>query len=135
MQNIVHINFEILRGKISLKTNKFHLNRYSSNISIWANKPCGSSLNSRKSDNIENKVINKRFLLKVMVQLVDLKWKRPSVVEYPKVWRTFSVKSEQTDKSVEYRIQDLPESRFDDAIEFMAQIFCRIEPLCKAYGK
>lgn len=70
-----------------------------------------------------------------MVQLTGLKWKRPSGVEYPKVWRTFRAQSRHTNESVEYCIQDLPESRFDDAIEFMAQIFCRIEPLCEAYGK
>lgn len=70
-----------------------------------------------------------------MVQLVELKWKRPAVTEYPKIWRTFTAKNAQTSELVEYRIQDLPEERFEDAIEFMAQIFCRLEPLCEGYGE
>lgn len=70
-----------------------------------------------------------------MSEYLDLLWKRPSSVEFPKIWCTFKVKDLESDVFVEYQIQDLPETRFDDAVDFMIQIFCSDEPLTEAYGK
>lgn len=68
-----------------------------------------------------------------MAEVVELKWKRPAL-EYPKVWSTFEAKNIDSADLVEYRIQDLPESRFEDALEIMVSTFCKDEPLAEAYG-
>lgn len=68
-----------------------------------------------------------------MVEIIGLKWKRP-VSEYPKIWSAFEAKNIDNEHFVKYRIEDLPESRFEDALEVMASIFCKDEPLCEAYG-
>lgn len=70
-----------------------------------------------------------------MGELLNLIWKRPSSSEFPKIWSTFKVKDSESDEFIEYQIQDLPESRFDDALEFMIQVFCSDEPLTEAHGK
>lgn len=62
------------------------------------------------------------------------KWHRPETIEYPKLWHIFKAKDVNSNKMVEYRIEDLPESRFGDAISTMVQYFCSQEPLSKAYG-
>lgn len=69
-----------------------------------------------------------------MAEIIELKWKRPESSEFPKVWHTFKAKDVGSDEFVEYRIQDLPESREEEAINCMVQYFCRDEPLCEAYG-
>lgn len=65
---------------------------------------------------------------------LDLIWKRPNSKEFPKIWRTFKVKELNSDEFVEYKIQDLPESRFDEAVDFMVEIFCSDEPLSESHG-
>lgn len=70
-----------------------------------------------------------------MTEDIELKWKRPKSSEFPKVWHTFKAKDVESAELVEYRIQDLPESRADEALNCMIQYFCKDEPLCQAYGK
>lgn len=67
-----------------------------------------------------------------MSEHLNLIWQRPESPEYPKIWRKFEIKKH--DAVVEYVIQDLPESRFEYAVEFMIQVFCSDEPLTEAYG-
>lgn len=69
-----------------------------------------------------------------MCEISELKWKRPESSDYPKVWHTFKAKDIHSDESVEYRIEDLPESRYEEAIAMMAQYFCGDDPLWEAYG-
>lgn len=66
---------------------------------------------------------------------IEIQWKRPSSVEYPKIWRTFKAHDLNSNELVEYRIQDLPESQFEDAIEHMVKHFIRDEPMNEAFGK
>lgn len=61
-------------------------------------------------------------------------WKRPKSSDYPKVWHYFEVKKNSGDIE-KYRIQDLPISRTEDALEFLINDFCKEEPLNKAYSK
>lgn len=65
---------------------------------------------------------------------LSLVWKRPESSEFPRVWRTFKAKDIDSDAVVEYHVQDLSKSRFDDALDFMVSIFSKSEPLCEAYG-
>lgn len=63
-------------------------------------------------------------------------WKRPlGVVPYPNVWLKFSAKSKNSDISVNFRVQDLPEDRFEDAIAFMKKIYIAGEPLAQSISK
>lgn len=63
-------------------------------------------------------------------------WKRPlSAVPYPNVWLKFTAKLKNSDISVNYRVQDLPEDRFEDAIAFMKEIYIAGEPLAQSIGK
>lgn len=68
-------------------------------------------------------------------KLIQLKWTRPNAVEYPKVWRTFQARDLDSDKLVEYRVQDLPESHFEIAIEHMVEHFMRDEPTMAILGE
>lgn len=64
-------------------------------------------------------------------------WIRPlDKVAYPNVWLEFEAKeSKNSDKLVKYRIQDLPEDRFDDAIKHMKEHYLVDEPLSKSTAK
>lgn len=62
-------------------------------------------------------------------------WKRPKSCEYPRVWHNFKVKKIDSDELEEYCIQDLPESRIEEVLEFLIENLCKHEPVCKAYGK
>lgn len=66
---------------------------------------------------------------------LSLKWKRPETLEYPKIWHTFKARDLDSDKLVEYRIQDLPLDRIDDAFEHMFAYYVREEPIGQVLGK
>lgn len=61
--------------------------------------------------------------------LIKLKWARTQTAEYPKIWRRFAARDLNSDKLVEYRIQDLPESRFEDAVKHMIANYLKDEPM------
>lgn len=67
--------------------------------------------------------------------LINLKWSRPQSTEYPKIWRTFMARDLNSDQLVEYRIQDLPESRFEDAVNHMISNYLKDEPLTNTLSK
>lgn len=56
---------------------------------------------------------------------------RPSNIPYPNVWLTFNAPDDNGDL-VQYRIQDLPEDRFEDAVKHMLANFLLDESLCRA---
>lgn len=49
---------------------------------------------------------------------MPLSWKRSSEIDFPKVWSCFTA-TDHDGSPIEYRIQDLPENRFHEAIYFM----------------
>lgn len=55
-----------------------------------------------------------------MEDLIELKWKRPESSVFPKVWHTFTEKDADSERLVEYRIEDLSESRREEAVKIMA---------------
>lgn len=69
-----------------------------------------------------------------MADNFELQWKRPYSVGYPKVWHKFTAKDVDSDKLVEYRIEDLTESKYEESLAMMVEYFCRDEPTCAAYG-
>lgn len=62
-------------------------------------------------------------------------WKRPDTIEYPKVWHTFKARDLDSDKLVEYRIQDLPLDRVDDAYAHMVANYNQDEPIAQVLGR
>lgn len=63
-------------------------------------------------------------------------WSRPiDTISYPKVWLEFTAKeSKNSDHIIKYWIQDLPEDRFDDAIQHIANHFLLDAPISKFFG-
>ncbi|XP_052891624.1 uncharacterized protein LOC128299647 [Anopheles moucheti] len=63
-------------------------------------------------------------------------WERPSNVPYPNVWWTFDAPDPDCADGalVTYRVEDLTEDRFEDAIKLYTENFLDDEPLC-AYGR
>lgn len=62
-------------------------------------------------------------------------WKRPEDVPFPSVWLTFKAKDLNSENLVEYRVQDLPVNRYDEAIDHMCSNFLVDEPMSKSLGK
>ncbi|XP_053681237.1 uncharacterized protein LOC128732100 [Anopheles nili] len=63
-------------------------------------------------------------------------WVRPANVPYPNVWWTFDAADPDRDDGAlaTYRVEDLTEDRFEDAIKLYTENFLDDEPLC-AYGQ
>ncbi|GAB0087130.1 uncharacterized protein DMENIID0001_014070 [Sergentomyia squamirostris] len=66
--------------------------------------------------------------------MVSNKWKRPESVPFPSVWRRFKAKDAETGEMVNYRVEDLPEDRYEEAVELLVEHFLKDEPMCKAGG-
>ncbi|XP_059619201.1 uncharacterized protein LOC132263452 [Phlebotomus argentipes] len=64
--------------------------------------------------------------------MAPIKWKRSSDVPFPSVWHRFSAKDPKSGETVQFRIQDLPEERYGEAIDMMVEHFLRDEPMCKS---
>lgn len=67
--------------------------------------------------------------------IIQMKWKRPNTIEYPKVWSRFEARDLNSDKLVEYRIEDLTEDRAEDAYQHMRDNYLSGEPVTVALGK
>lgn len=68
---------------------------------------------------------------------LDLVWKRPdNIAPFPHVWLEFIAKeSKHSTRLLKYRIQDLPEDRFDDAFEHIKKCFLPYAPISKFFGR
>lgn len=64
----------------------------------------------------------------------SLKWKRSDSVEYPKIWHKFMARDTISDNLVEYRIQDLPLDRVNDAYYHMLVNYIVDEPVAQVLG-
>lgn len=60
------------------------------------------------------------------------KFKRPDHLSFPHVYYSFMAKDKNNDKLVEYRVQDLPEEYYDEAVAFMANYFIPDETFCSS---
>lgn len=64
-------------------------------------------------------------------------WKRPDHIPFPHTWHTFQTRdpiATGDNRLVNYRVQDLPPERFEDAIQHMCTHFLRDEPICRSLG-
>lgn len=69
-----------------------------------------------------------------MEETLKLKWTRPESIGFPKTWYTFKARDTDSNELVEYRIQDIPDSRKEEVVQCMVKHFSKDEPLCDAYG-
>lgn len=60
------------------------------------------------------------------------KFKRPENLSFPHVYYSFTAKDKNNDKLVEYRVQDLPEEYYDEAVAFMVSYFIPDETFCSS---
>jgi hypothetical protein len=60
------------------------------------------------------------------------KFSRPTNCLYPQVYHIFKAKNKTGNKVIEYRIQDLPEDKFENALELLVTDFATEETLCVA---
>lgn len=58
-------------------------------------------------------------------------WKRPESVS-TQVWHTFESKNPATNEIEEFIVQDLPEKKYEEAIDHMLKHFLPDEPICKS---
>jgi hypothetical protein len=58
------------------------------------------------------------------------KFKRPESLPLPTTYYTFTAKDKTGDNIVEYRVQDLTEEYFEQAVDFMVKYFLPDETLC-----
>jgi hypothetical protein len=62
-------------------------------------------------------------------------WSRTKSVPFPKIWRKCSgLKVMDSGKVPNFTIQDIPEDRHEDILDFMTTHFCRDEATCISLG-
>lgn len=59
---------------------------------------------------------------------------RPASLEFPLVFHTFKAKDNESDETIQYRIQDLPEEDYARAVDLMISDFVPEETLCACRG-
>jgi hypothetical protein len=63
------------------------------------------------------------------------KWSRSKSVPFPKIWRKCSgLKRMDNGEVPSFTIQDIPEDRHEDIVDFMTTHFCRDETTCVSVG-
>lgn len=60
------------------------------------------------------------------------KFLRPKSLTFPQVYHTFQAKNKAGDGTIEYVIKDLPEERYEEALELLSMDFATEETLCVA---
>ncbi|XP_063244022.1 uncharacterized protein LOC134543118 [Bacillus rossius redtenbacheri] len=58
-------------------------------------------------------------------------WKRPDSVPHPKVWRRAFGRKPVDGKVLSFVIQDVPEDRQEELVQFMVENFIKKEPMCE----
>lgn len=56
-------------------------------------------------------------------------YKRPQNLKFPHIYCKFNAKNKNSDEIVEYRVQDLPEERFDETLDLFIDHFLPDEEL------
>lgn len=60
------------------------------------------------------------------------KFLRPKSLPFPQVYHTFQAKNKAGDATIEYVIKELPEERYEEALELLSTDFAPEETLCVA---
>lgn len=60
--------------------------------------------------------------------------KRVEGFEFPQIYLRFQAKDKDSDELVNYWVQDMPEDRFEELVEFMTKHFLPYEVMCECKG-
>lgn len=60
------------------------------------------------------------------------KFTRPESLPLPQTFHTFKAKDRNNESLVEYRVQDLPEDYFEEALDLIVEHFLPVETFCVA---
>lgn len=60
--------------------------------------------------------------------MTEERWKRPSELGFPIRYKKFVTGNKECNKLLEYRIEDIPENRYEEACEFMVKYFVPHDP-------
>lgn len=58
------------------------------------------------------------------------KFVRPASLSFPQVYHTFKAKNKAGNAEIEYKVEDLPESLFEAALELLTNDFATDETIC-----
>lgn len=58
--------------------------------------------------------------------------KRPENLDFPLIYYTFKAKDKNSDKIVEYRVQDLPEEYYEQTLDLLVKYFIPYETFCSS---
>ena len=53
----------------------------------------------------------------------------------PKVWNIVEIKLKNAETPIRFTIQEIPEDRYEEAVEHMCKYFIADEPMCKCMSK
>ena len=56
---------------------------------------------------------------------------RPTTLKIPTIYHTFKARDLHSNKDIEYRVQDFPEDRFEEGVQYMIQNFFEHEVMGK----
>lgn len=62
------------------------------------------------------------------------KFTRPASLKFPQIYGTFKAKDKDSDSTVDYLIQDLPEDYFEEALNLLVNVFLPDEALYSCRG-
>ncbi|XP_055684401.1 uncharacterized protein LOC129790738 isoform X1 [Lutzomyia longipalpis] len=63
-----------------------------------------------------------------------MKWERPENIAFPQVWGRFSAKDPESGGIANYRIEDLTEDRYDEAVNLLVEYLLPEEPMNCSLG-
>lgn len=93
----------------------------------------------RKHSERKNKMCASRVLKldwKTSLKISEIekmsKFKRPEKLSFPQIYYTFKAKDKNSENLIEYRVQDMPEEYFEQALEFMVKYFLPDETFCSS---
>lgn len=56
---------------------------------------------------------------------------RPTTLKVPTIYHTFKARDLHSNKDIEYRVQDFPEDRYEEGVQYMVQNFFEHEVMAK----
>lgn len=62
------------------------------------------------------------------------KWTKSPAIPYPNVWHRFKAKGLDGEELIDYSIRDIPEDRFEEAIDHLMNNYVHDEPMCASRG-
>jgi hypothetical protein len=79
-------------------------------------------------------VVAQSFSHKHHIIIIMPAFKRPASLNFPTIYYTFEAKDRESNKVVEYRVQDLPQTDYKEALSMLEHFFLPDEEICVSRG-